>query len=355
VKRAPQLAVAALVVIAIGARAEEKALFIELPSGTLPQDVNSTGTAVGSLTTGGGFYWMPTTGVVYVGGSGAVAVSRGAERIAGLALDARQVQQAAIWQRAAEWRLLGSIAPNAQPCDALLSSTYDTSDDGAVIVGLAWNGCGIARAFRWEESTGMVDLGSTVEGRSSRANGVSGDGRVVVGWQDTPLRHGARWVDGRQQLFTGPSGIVGEAQAANRDGSLIVGQSCEFASAGDITANQQAWTWTARDGVQCLQPPRRRPEKNFIGIARATSEDGRIIGGSQSFGLEAEAVLWIDREPMYLKDYLRANGAPNAFEGWVNTGFINGMSRDGRFLVGQGAGPRDFQGYIVILGSGALP
>jgi hypothetical protein len=62
--------------------------------------------------------------------------------------------------------------------------------------------------------------------------------------------------------------------------------------------------------------------------------------------------MWIDREPHYLKDYLRANGVPLAFEGWVNTGFVTGMSRDGRVLVGQGAGRRNFQGYIVILPSG---
>ena len=122
-----KLLIVALLALAFPARAEEKALFIELPAGTLPSDVNSTGMVVGGLRSGGGFYWMPTTGVVYVGGRSAEAVSRGGERIAGVALDARQVQQAAIWQRAAEWRLLGSIAPNAQPCDELLSSTYDTT------------------------------------------------------------------------------------------------------------------------------------------------------------------------------------------------------------------------------------
>ena len=114
-------------------------------------------------------------------------------------------------------------------------------------------------------------------------------------------------------------------------------------------ANQQAWIWTARDGVQCLQPPRMRVLDNFIGTALATSEDGRIVGGCHSFGLEAESVIWIDREPLYLKDYLRANGVPDAFQGWVNTGFVTGVSRDGRMLVGYGAGPRDFQGFIVIL------
>jgi len=95
-----------------------------------------------------------------------------------------------------------------------------------------------------------------------------------------------------------------------------------------------------------------RVTNNFIGTGLATSEDGRIVGGSQSFGLEAESVIWIDREPQYLKDYLRANGVPGAFQGWVNTGFVTGVSRDGRMLVGYGAGPRGFQGFIVILGSG---
>lgn len=347
----------ALCALTLTARAEEKALLIELPSGTLPYDISSNGMVVGELRSGGGFYWLPNTGVIYVGGQAAEAVSRAGDAIAGTAFDPRNVTQAAIWQRAAEWQLLGSVVPNATPCDAFLSSTYDTSDDGKVVVGLAWNGCNFARAFRWEAATGMVDLGSTVAGRSSRANGVSGDGRIVVGWQETAqgLRHGARWVDGRQELFRGPSGIIGEAHAANRDGSVIVGQVCEFASFENLVANQQAWIWTARDGVRCLPPPRVRVLNNFIGVASATSEDGRIVGGSQSFGLEAESIIWIDREPHYLKDYLRANGVPNAFEGWVNTGFVTGVSRDGRTLVGQGAGRRDFQGFIVSLGSGARP
>ncbi len=162
------------------------------------------------------------------------------------------------------------------------------------------------------------------------------------------------WTAGRSSS-RGPSSIIGEAHAANRDGSVVVGQACEFASLANPFANQQAWIWTTRDGVQCLQPPRVRQVGNFVGIALATSDDGRIVGGSHSFGLEAESVIWIDREPQYLRDYLRANGVPDAFQGWINTGFVTGVSRDGRTLVGYGAGPSDFQGFIVSLGSGARP
>ncbi len=329
-------------------RADDRTLLIELPPGTLPVAVNANGTVVvGSLRSGGAFYWMPTTGDIYMGGEVAVESSRDGRTIAGTANDARGIRQAGIWQRATEWRLLGSIAPNAAPCDDLLSSAYGTSADGKVIVGLAWNGCNIARAFRWEESTGMVDLGSTVAGRSSRANGVSGDGKVVVGWQEhsTGPRQGARWVNGQQEIFTGPDGFVGEAQATNSDGSIVVGQTCRFTG----TLDQSAWIWTARDGVQCVPVPRPRLG-GAIGIMLSTSEDGRVIGGAHSFGLESESVLWIDRSPSYLKDYLKAHGVPTAFDRWVNTGFITGVSPDGRILVGYGAGPRDFQGYIVILG-----
>ncbi len=342
----------ALSALTLSVRADDKTLFIELPAGVLPGDISASGMVVGGLRSGGGFYWLPTTGVVYVGGQSADSVSLDGRTIVGTAPDARNVTQAAIWQRAAEWRLLGSVVPNAVPCDALLSSTYGTNDDGKVIVGLAWNGCNFARAFRWEEATGMVDLGSTVAGRSSRANGISGDGRVVVGWQEAGFggRQGARWVDGRQELFTGPSGIIGEAHAANRDGSIVVGQSCEFATIANPFGNQQAWISSAQGGVQCLQPPRIRVLDNFIGIALATSEDGKVVGGSHSFGLEAESVIWIDREPAYLRDYLRENGVPDAFRDWINTGFITAVSRDGRVIVGYGAGPRDFQGFIVILG-----
>ena len=331
-----------------GIGAANQTLLIELPVGTLPVAVNATGTViVGALRSGGAFYWMPTTGDIYLGGVGAAESSRDGRTIVGTALDANGTQQAGIWQRASEWRLLGSIAANAAPCDDLLSSSYGTSADGKVIVGLAWNGCNIARAFRWEESTGMVDLGSTVAGRSSRANGISGDGKVVVGWQEhsTGPRQGARWVDGRQELFAGPDGFVGEAQAANSDGSIIVGQTCRFGA-----LDQSAWIWTAREGIQCVPVPRPRLG-GAIGIMLSTSEDGRVIGGAHSFGLESEAVLWVNRSPSYLQDYLKTHGVPTAFDGWINTGFITGVSPDGRILVGYGAGPRDFQGYLVILGS----
>jgi probable HAF family extracellular repeat protein len=173
----------------------------------------------------------------------------------GEVFDAR-VQQAAIWQGGTDWRALGSIVPNARPCDLDLSTAIQTRADGKVVVGLGWDGCNVARAFRWEESTGMVNLGSTVAGRSSRADGVSGDGKVVVGFQEhtTGFWQGARWVGTQQTLFTGPLGIVGQAFDTNGDGSIVVGQVCRPGDPQD----QSGWMWTSGGGVECLPVPRCR-------------------------------------------------------------------------------------------------
>lgn len=348
------LALVAMLAAVRAVPADDKTYLIELDrrSGALPSAVNGNGSVVvGGLDGGGGFYWMPTTGAVYLGGQQGLGVSADGTRIVGIAHDPNGVENAAIWVRATEWRLLGSFA-NAVPCDKDLSSATATSSDGGVIVGIAFNGCSLGHAFRWEESTGMVDLGSSVPGRSSQALGVSGDGRVVVGGQDaaTGYRQGARWVDGRQDLFLGPGGMVGRARAANRDGSIIIGAQCR----PDVRLDAGAWIWTPNGGTECLPPPGQRPSPLVvISGANATSDDGRVIGGRQGAASspDQDAVIWIGRSPAYLKDFLRANGVANAFETWINTGEITGVSPDGRILVGYGAALGGFRGYMVILGS----
>jgi len=342
----------AFAALAFGLRPAEAAppkgtpLLILLPPEALPLDVGAGGfVLVGGFFSGGGMNWMPTSGARSLGGLQATAVSRDGKTIVGEALDARGLQNAAIWSGGTTWRTLGSFTPAAQPCDFDLSVALGTSADGRVVVGLGWNGCGHARAFRWEESTGMVDLGS-LTGQSTRANGISGDGRVVIGWEESNgPRLGAKWVERAQEMIRGPFGPVGEAHAANSDGSIIVGSRCNF---NDPRAT--AWKWTAA-GVQCfpVDRPRDLPNLPYGAFMLGTSEDGRVIGGAFSFGLDSESLVWFDGEVLFLKDYLRQNGVPDAFEGWINTGFVQSVTPDGRILVGYGAGPTTFQGYMVVL------
>jgi probable HAF family extracellular repeat protein len=323
-------------------------LMITLPPNVLASAQGANGFVVaGTFFDGGAFHWMPTSGVTDIGGTQGVAVSRDGKTIVGRERDSRGFEQAAIWTGGRTWRLLGSVG-QARPCDLLLSGSFGASDDGRVVVGLAWDGCAYARAFRWEESTGMVDLG-TLSGGSTRANDVSGDGRVVVGWDThaTGFRQAAKWIDGRGELIRGPADLLGEAFGANRDGTLIVGTGCDPTN----PVPPKAWTWTPSAGVTCFpltRPPWAIP-RFYNAYMYSTSDDGRVIGGALSFGLDAESVVWFDGEPVYLRDYLRSNGVPDAFEGWVNTGFVTAVSADGRTLVGYGAGPRAFQGFVVVL------
>jgi len=338
--------------------AGDKTVLIELDlrSAAQPASVSAGGAVVaGGLSTGGGFYWMPTTGVIYTGGLFATKVSRDGKVIVGQAIDAR-LRQAAIWQRGTEWRSLGSF-PNALPCDTFLSLASDTSRDGKVVVGYANNGCLLTHAFRWEESTGMVDLGTGVAGADTFAAGVSGDGQVAVGYQAqaTGFTEGAKWVGTTQARVPGVDGFVGNANAANVDASIIVGRICRPSASRPTDPDfQSAWVWT-RDGTQCLPPPKLRvsPGPLIIVEANATSDDGRVIGGSQAVASspDSDAIIWINHRPAYLKDFLQVNGVPNAFATWVNTGAIRGISPDGRVLVGTGAALGGFQGYIVVLGS----
>ena len=77
----------------------------------------------------------------------------------------------------------------------------------------------------------------------------------------------------------------------------------------------------------CPYPGSGRPSTAISWAApRPRATNGRVIGGGHAVGLESEAVIWIDRQPHYLKDYLRQNGVPDAFDGWVNTGSITGIS-----------------------------
>jgi hypothetical protein len=162
-------------------------------------------------------------------------------------------------------------------------------------------------------------------------------------------------LSGRQERIPGVDGYVGQAWATNLDGSIVVGRDCRPVLGN---ADQSAWVWTAQAGTKCLPAPRRISVPGpGVGPpvsvqATATSDDGQVIGGGQDVGgsSDSDAIVWIGGRPAYLKELLQANGVPNAFATWVNTGKITGMTPDGHILVGYGAAAQGFRGYIVVIG-----
>jgi len=343
-----------------------KPVFIHV-QGFAPTSVGQNGFVVaGDFTEGGAFHWMPTSGVTLVGG-GTAYVSRDGKAMAGSALDSQRKQQPARWEGGRSWRLLGPLVSGAHPCDTSYGFAMGTSGDGRVVVGAGYYGtnpadpCDLFAAFRWEESTGYV-LMPTQGGQYTRAHAVSADGRVVVGIDaaTTGLWRGVKWVDGKQEFIKGPLGNVVSAWAVNRDGTVIVGSGCTV----DLPLQPPTgWSWTAKGGVECHTAGDPPPWVRWvIGLGNsyntyinAVSDDGRVMGGDIQFDTaqgDEESVVWFDGEAVYLRDYLRDHGYPDAFDGHFNTGRITGVSADGRVIVGHNGGPFgaiNRYGFIVIL------
>ena len=287
--------------------------------------------------------WMADTDTVRIGGNSVGAISADGTTIVGNANDEMGHENAAIWQGGQDWQVLGSFTPDAAPCDKFLSSAYGVSGDGSAIVGLGWNGCGYARGFDWNADTGMTDLGSVAPPRSSRANAISGDGSAIVGWSDqaTGFRQGAQWLEGAGawQWLSSDYGPVGEALAVNASGSMIVGYNC-----GPL--GQWAWYWTEDGGVQCINGPIPEPNQTYMS---AVSDDGSVIAGAVRpvFGPETDAVLWLNLEPVDLRQYLLDNGVSEV-ESWTLI-WASAVSADGSAVAGTGIGPDlRIHGFVVV-------
>lgn len=133
----------------------------------------------------------------------------------------------------------GGTAGNPQMYDlgtlgGTTSRANGVSADGSVVVGWSYTtGMAAYRAFLWTSGDGMVDLG-TLGGSNSEANGVSADGNVVVGaaLNSSGVNRAFRWVGGNMQSVDDwlrsagvsvPVDITRRAHATNADGSVVVG------------------------------------------------------------------------------------------------------------------------------------
>lgn len=196
------------------------------------------------------------------------------------------------------------------------------SSDGTTIVGAdGTTGIGV---FRWTRATGSQDLGKPSGSVRAYAQGVNGDGSVVVGYTHTVSR-GFLWtVDGGWhelsplaghrsssthcvsddgQIAAGASFPFGSGRNAvkwradgiitdlggntensvsygvNKDGSVIVGYSEPY-----------AFRWTSQDGFQNLP----MPEGWAVAAAQAVSGDGsKVVGFSSNASYsDSRGFLW---------------------------------------------------------------
>jgi len=310
-----------------------------LGSSTQVTSISGDGSVVVGIAGGSVFRWTESTGTVSIGGSsnGNPSVSLDGLTIVGTSVDSLSgLETAAIWQSGTNWLNIGGI-PGGSPSGSSLSSGWGVSGDGSVVVGLGWIDAGTAHGFRWDWATGVVDLGSTVAGQSCRANEVSGDGQRVVGWQESSSGswNGVYWEGGIQvPITTSGGGSVGDANALNSDGSVIVG----------AFLGSQAWRWTESTGAV---PIGVLPGWNFKGYAFDVTEGGDIVVGACGFGWDRDAFIWTqDTGMLKLDTWLSDQGLD--LSGW-DLGSATGISDDGSVITGWGFGPGGIEGWIVTL------
>jgi hypothetical protein len=342
--------------VGLGASAAGAQQFWNLGAGFTPTDGNFDGSAIvgQSQAIGQGFVWTASTGSVGIGGdpvTGNFQITDDGLRIAGTVFNpGSNGTEMGLYDRSTgQWSYLGGIGGQS---DASISSAWGMSRNGRHVVGLGWVDAGTAHAVRWDEGAGLTDIGSTVADRSSRANAVSNDGRVVAGWQDgvTGFRQGAVWIDGVQTLVTDADGFeVSEAGGVSGDGSWVIGNGA---------AGGEAWRWSVDSGYQSLGSL--GAVFNGRGFAVDVSDDGStILGFERGFGPPTGGVGWIWTESggmTDLTDYFASFGVVG------DPGFVYslplGMSSDGLTFWGLGRSDSAFStGWVVTIptpGTGGL-
>jgi uncharacterized membrane protein len=158
------------------------------------------------------------------------------------------------------------------------------SDDGSVLVGTGRTLDGHTVAERWPAS-GVASLGLP----DSEANGVSGNGRFVVGAYIPDLMPGKaarvafRWSASGLDVLRGPSD--GEldcvATAASHDGSIVVGNCTEWV---DQVGTFQPFLWSETRGTRSLEQVLAElgVDTSTFALKELTdvSADGRVVVGN---------------------------------------------------------------------------
>ncbi len=170
------------------------------------------------------------------------------------------------------------------------SSAQGLSADGKVIVGFGATSSG-EEAFRWTEETGLVILGNLPDKsfKKSWANKVSADGNVIVGYGD-PVGQG--WNTYKGFVWTSSEGMreIGPLDTSKRsmafcvsgDGTIIAGD-----------GGPAAFKWTKESQTTQMGVLPGRTHSRIIGM----SANGKVMIG-QSYSLPA----WDDEDGFIMKE-----------------------------------------------------
>lgn len=207
---------------------------------------------------------------------------------------------------------------------------YDISTDATTVVGESEDGIyGILMAFRRLQNGVMDNLGSFCNGCTSRANAVSSDGSVIVGYAEYGTYHNAfRWTPtlGLQDIGR-LGGSQSEANGVSEDGSIVVGRTDVDHPNG---TRSHAFKWTISNGMIDIHNDN---VGSISSRAYSVSADGKKIVGTIDYGgTLRSAFLWTEEEGMKKLKQVFSNLIGYSTDFWT----ANKITPDGRFIVGSG-------------------
>lgn len=326
-------------------------IFIALPPGVLPTDVSvsqANGLVVVGTQPGGAFRWTPTSGVVSMGltiGLGStVRISSDGSTIVGDENLSPTVTSR--WLGGVFWSPIPGLGGTSSG-GGEESTVGEVNADGTVIVGMGYSSSNIPHAYRWNLGVGTTDLGPWFNSPTSRATGVSGDGTLVVGWQQGAMAMGVRWLNGALSIFNyvDPSNVshfVQQANAVNHSGSIVVGKTIYGVSGS-------AWRWDS--GTNAVSLLGNLPGNGLNPIPLDLTDDGSLIvgndGGTTLFAAR-RAVIWVNGQAKNPLVHFSSLGM--ATTGFTELGNMTAVSRDGSAFVGAGiaGGAGQPEGWVIL-------
>lgn len=285
--------------------------------------------------------------------------------LAGLAPVGNDEQQVFRWSAASGYADLGLNAAGWTR-----SWLGGISADGSTIAGGAMGPDHDIDAFLWTESSGLRELAAPDGVDYCQANGITPDGRVIVGSAAVDGHNVVvRWVDGQFHNLGYAADRMPHAKGVSDDGSAIAtsehwdgnlqaGRWTEaggFQVLGGLTTSgtSEAWqisgdgrtivglasvadgmnhafAWTSESGMVDLGL---LPGDLGSSVATAVSFDGSIIAGTSGWFTSNRAFLWTSATGLVdLREYLIDQGVAE-LAGWQLLS-VTDLSNDGRILIG---------------------
>ena len=194
-------------------------------------------------------------------------------------------------------------------------------------IGFVWHGSSFEVSGVYVRNASSFD-GSTAVGVQHRSPRYGGYTYAMLDGEPLPFPDFGSACESSEcaQPCAAPGDCEASANGVSEDGRVIVG-SARFVSGGGA---RRALRWQIDEQTGAVS-------SSFLSVvaseALALSDDGRIAAGTEQPEAEPVATVWIDGQAQRVDALLVAAGVFP--DGWRLTR-VNGLSPDGHFLVGEG-------------------